>query len=58
MEENKVCDETCTCGCQEGNECTCEDNKCTCGCEEDNCTCDDNCTCGCHDDESDCECTK
>ena len=58
MEENKVCDETCTCGCQEGNECNCEDNKCTCGCEEDNCTCDDNCTCGCHDDESDCECTK
>lgn len=47
----KSCDETCTCGCQEGNECTC-------GCEEGNCTCDENCTCGCQNKESECECSK
>lgn len=48
MEEKKMtCDETCTCGCQEGKECTCEETKCTCGCEEGNCSCDETCTCGC-----------
>ena len=31
MEKCK-CDETCTCGCQEGKECTCE-KECTCCCE-------------------------
>lgn len=54
----KSCDETCTCGCQEGNECTCEETKCTCGCEEGNCTCDESCTCGCQNNESKCECSK
>ena len=45
MEENKCnCNETCTCGCQEGKPCTCEDEMCTCGCEEEKCTCDE-CTC-------------
>lgn len=39
--------ETCTCGCQEDNECTCEETKCTCGCEDENCNCDETCTCGC-----------
>ena len=30
MEKEKKCncDETCTCGCQEGKECTCGDSKC------------------------------
>ena len=42
-EEKKECkcDETCTCGCQEGKECTC-DESCTCGCQEGKeCTCDE-----------------
>ena len=36
MKEDKKCNcnDTCTCGCQEGKECTCEDVKCDCGCEE------------------------
>ena len=57
-EEKNTCMDTCTCGCQEGMECTCEDVKCTCGCEEGNCTCDDDCTCGCQDNKSECECCK
>ena len=33
MEKEKCCSEECTCGCNEGNECTCEcDETCTCGC--------------------------
>lgn len=36
------CDETCTCGCQDGLECTCDSN------------CDESCDCGCHEGE---ECT-
>lgn len=40
-EEKCKCDETCTCGCQEGKECTCE-----CGCQEGKeCTCEENCKC-------------
>ena len=30
------CEETCTCGCQEGKECTCEET----------CTCGEDCSCG------------
>lgn len=31
------CDENCTCGCQEGKECTCHcDENCDCGCHENN----------------------
>ena len=31
----KCCDEKCTCGCQEGNECTCNcDENCACGCNK------------------------
>ena len=55
MEENKCnCGPDCTCGCQEGKECTCKDekckcgDKCICGCGE-NCECDETCTCGCQD---------
>ena len=35
----KLCDETCSCGCEEGN-CTC-DETCTCGClsNESKCEC-------------------
>ena len=37
MEEEKCnCSPDCTCGCQEGEECTCHDEECTCG---DNCEC-------------------
>lgn len=60
MEEKKLCDETCTCGCQEGKECTCNEKEgtCTCGCEEGKCTCDENCTCGCQDNHTGCNCSK
>lgn len=44
------CDEDCTCGCQEGKECTCDDEQCSCGCH-----CDDDCDCGCHEGEH-CSC--
>ena len=54
----KLCDETCTCGCQDGNECICEEVKCTCGCEEVQCTCNEDCTCGCQNKDSKCECSK
>ncbi len=52
MEENMKkcnCDESCTCGCQEGKECTC-DESCTCGCQEGKeCTCEEQtCECGKH----------
>lgn len=57
MEKN-ICDEKCTCGCQEGKECTCEHEKCTCGCEENNCKCDEHCTCGCQENEEKCHCNK
>ena len=31
----KCCDEKCTCGCNEGKECTCNcDENCTCGCNK------------------------
>ena len=61
--KNCHCTEDCTCGCQEGKECTCNDNNCGCGCHEHtNCGCLDGkeCTCGdnchCHDDECECGC--
>ena len=44
MEETKCsCGPECTCGCQEGMECTCEGN----------CTCGEDCTCGCCDEKKD-----
>ncbi len=47
MEEKKCnCGPDCTCGCQEGKECTCQDESCICGNESEKC--EDNCTCGCH----------
>lgn len=36
------CSEECTCGCQEGKECTCDGN----------CECEEECTCGCQNDET------
>ena len=43
MEKEKCnCGPDCTCGCQEGKECTCNDEKCGC---------DDNCTCGCQEEK-------
>ncbi len=47
MEEEKKCNcgPDCTCGCQEGKECTCNDPECNCG---DNCDCGPECDCGCH----------
>ena len=50
MEEKKCnCSPDCTCGCQEGKECTCTDEKCNC---------DEKCTCGCHEDKKQCDCEK
>ena len=38
MEDIKMeCDETCTCGCENGN-CTCDEN-CDCGCQNNECKC-------------------
>ena len=47
MEEKKCnCTEECTCGCQDGKECTCHD----CGCVEGKeCTCGEECNCVEHD---------
>ena len=57
MEKEKKCncDEKCTCGCNEGKECTCTDEKCTCGCSEGKeCTCGDDCDCK----ENNCTCNE
>ena len=54
--DKKTCDETCTCGCQGGKECTCEE-ECSCGCEED-CHCDENHSCDDHNKDSKCDCSK
>lgn len=52
-EEKKCnCGPDCTCGCQEGKECTCDD-CCDCGCGS--CDCDCDCDCGC-DCGCDCDC--
>lgn len=61
--DKKTCDETCTCGCQEGKECTCEEENCSCDCEEEDCHCDENCcdekhSCDDHDKDSKCDCSK
>ena len=49
LNNNHECDETCECGCNEGNECTCNEN-CDCGCSEGSkCTCDESCDCGCNE---------
>ncbi len=43
MEKKKCnCSPDCTCGCQEGKECTCEDEECSCN---------ETCTCGCQNDK-------
>ena len=58
------CSTDCTCGCQDGKECTCGNNchcdeHCDCGCHDNNCGCQDGkeCTCGddCHCGEH-CDC--
>ena len=61
--DKKTCDETCTCGCQEGKECTCEEENCSCGCEEEDCHCNENCcdekhSCDDHGKDSKCDCSK
>ena len=46
--ENKCnCTPECECGCQEGKECTCNEE----------CKCDDKCECGCHDGKE-CHCEE
>jgi cell fate (sporulation/competence/biofilm development) regulator YlbF (YheA/YmcA/DUF963 family) len=66
------CGPDCTCGCQEGKECTCGDgcgcgSDCTCGCQEGKeCTCGDDCCgkhvegecCGKHGEGHECKCGK
>ena len=57
VEEKKCnCNEDCTCGCQEGKECTCDDEKCTCECEkeEKECKCEEKCKCK-ESEESNCK---
>lgn len=53
MKKNKKlkcnCGPDCTCGCQEGKECTCDDKECKCGCHEGD-------KCNCHDHENNCGC--
>lgn len=49
--EKNMCGEECTCGCNEGKECTCEP-ECHCNGEHE-CHCDEGCTCG-----DDCECDE
>jgi hypothetical protein len=64
MEEEKKCNcgPDCTCGCQEGKECTCTDENCNCGCNE--CNCGPDCECGCQEgkecscNEKECNCEK
>ena len=64
MEEKKCnCTEECTCGCQDGKECTCHDcgcvegKECTCGeecnCVEHDCCCEDHGCCCDHDEKHD-----
>lgn len=60
MEKEKKCNcgPDCTCGCQEGKECTCHDEACKCGCGEE-CHCDEKCDCGCQEGkECTCGCNK
>ena len=58
-----TCGPECTCGCQDGKECTCNGEctcgpECTCGCQDEKeCTCDEKCTCGCQE-EKECSCDK
>ena len=44
LEKSCQCDETCTCGCNEGNECccdsTCNENECQSECCKEECKCD------------------
>ena len=64
MEEKKCnCTEECTCGCQDGKECTCHDcgcvegKECTCGeecnCVEHDCCCEEHGCCCDHDEKHD-----
>lgn len=64
MEEKKCnCTEECTCGCQDGKECTCHDcgcvegKECTCGeecnCVEHDCCCEDHGCCCDHEEKHD-----
>jgi len=62
-EKNCNCTEECTCGCQEGQECTCHDcgcvegKECTCGeecnCVEHDCCCEEHGCCCDHDEKHD-----
>lgn len=53
-EKNCKCDDTCKCGCQEGQECTCNDKECN---GESGCKCDDTCKCGCQEGQE-CTCSE
>ena len=57
MENAAKCDEECTCGCKDGEPCTCEKSECECGCQDgEPCTCEKSeCECGCQDGEP-CKC--
>lgn len=54
------CDKDCTCGCQEGKDCTCTEENCSC---DEECSCSEDChceeDCNCNEEEKcnqDCEC--
>ena len=58
------CTEECNCGCQEGKECTCEEEcncneNCECGCQDDKkCCCGEECNCGCNEEDKELELTS
>ena len=53
IEEKCNCSQNCECGCQDGKECTCDDENCNCGCQEGGeCSCGEDCNCS----SDSCEC--
>ena len=49
MENAAKCDEECTCGCKDGEPCTCEKSECECGCQDGE-------PCKCHHEEEEHHC--
>lgn len=41
MEEKDKCTSECPCGCQEGNDCTCDCDECSCECDCEDCNCEE-----------------
>ena len=56
VEKTCNCGPECTWGCQEGKECTCEEETCNCGCGDECCCEEGNCECEGHEEEHSCGC--